>query len=157
MLLEESESLEDTFQKQSLEYGLLKYELRRAAAYYNHGNIGYNPSLVLINNELLEIGQDILYLARAKLSDEQLRQSRFFTSRVGQAKATLKHLELLKEDNNSVLDKLRVLHYPIEETRHINRRDKLVQSQTNLDFLIEELCDEILILLSSRLVAYFSE
>jgi hypothetical protein len=156
-LLEESESLEDTFQKQSLGYGLLKYELRRAAAYYNHGHAVYNPSLVLIKQEILEIGQDILYLARAKLSDEQLRQSRFFTSRVNQLKATLRHLEFLREDNNLVLDKLRVLHYPIEETRHIKRRDKLVQSQTNLGFLIEELCDEILILLSSRLVAYFSE
>jgi hypothetical protein len=156
-LLEESENLKATFQKDSLGYGLLKYELRRAAAYYDHGNAGYDPSRVLINQEILEIGQDVLYLARAKLSDEQSRQKRFFTSRVGQVKATLKRLELLKEDNNSVLDKLRVLHYPIEETRHIKRRDKLVQSQINVDHLIKELYDEILILLSSRLVAYFSE
>jgi hypothetical protein len=156
-LLEESESLKDTFQKQSFEYGLLKYELRRAAAYYEHGHIGFDPSRVLINLEILEIGQDVLHSARAKLFDEQLRQNRFFTSRVGQVRATLRHLEHIKEDNNSVLDRLRVLHYPIEETRHIKRRDKLVQSQTNLDLLIEELCDEILILMSSRLLAYFSE
>jgi hypothetical protein len=156
-LLEESRGLKDTFQKQSLEYGLLKYELRRAAAYYAHGQSGFDPSIVLINHEILEVGQDILFLARAKLSSEQMRQNRFFTSRVGQVKATLKHLKLLREDNNSILDKLRVLHYLIEETRHIKRRDKLVQSQTNLEFLIEELCNEILILLSSRLVAHFSE
>jgi hypothetical protein len=33
----------------------------------------------------------------------------------------------------------------------------LVQVQTNLEFLIKDLCDEISTLMSSRLVAHFSE
>jgi hypothetical protein len=141
----------------SLDYGHLKYEMRRAVAYYDHGrhHRPMDTSYMLAIKEILELSPDVLAYACTKFSIEENRQKQFFTSWVKRVRTTFKQLELLLQDNNSLLDKLGVLHYPIEETKHIARHDKLVQSHTNLDFLIKDLCDEISTLLSSRLVANF--
>jgi hypothetical protein len=159
LLLEQSDSLKETFQKRSFEYGHLKYELRRVVAYFGDPySVGHNiTNSILANNDIMDIDSAIVEHARADLSRSKLHHQRFFGSYVGRVRTTLKQLELLLEDNNSLLDKLQVLHYPLEENKHIARRDKLVQVQTKLDFLIKDLCDEISVLLSSRLVAHFSE
>ena len=157
-MLKDSESLKETFQKQSLAYGHLKYELRRAVAYFKHG--------VHSDNDIAErlLAFNIIYAPRGTLNEAsrnrartERRQKEFFGSRVTRVRTIFEQLELLLEDNKSLLDNLQTLHYPVEEIRHIARRDKLVQSHNNLDFLIKDLCDEISTLLSSRLVANFSE
>jgi hypothetical protein len=159
LLLEQSDSLKETFQKRSYEYGHLKYELRRAVAYFgdphSHGHNITNS--ILANNDIMDIHSVIIDHACADLSRSRFHHQRFFSSYVGRVRTTFEQLELLLEDNNSLLDQLQVLHYPLEENRHITRRDKLVQVQTNLEFLIKDLRDEISALLSSRLVAHFSE
>lgn len=116
-----------------------------------------DTSYMLAIKEILELSPDILRNACTKLSIEENRQKLFFASWVERVRITFEQLKLLIEDNNSLLDKLGVLHYPVEETKHIARRDKLVHSHTNLDFLIKDFCDEISTLLSSRLVANFSK
>lgn len=160
LLLNESESLKEIFQKQSLAYGHLKYELRRAVAYFKHGF--HNFDEVIWNRVLAVV--DIMILPPYTLDEvsekrarTDRRQKEFFRTRVKRVKTIREHLELLLESNNCLLDKLQVLHYPVEESKHIARRDKLVQSHINLDFLIKDLCDEISALLSSSLVANFSE
>jgi len=159
LLLNESESLKETFQEQSLGYGHLKYELRRAVAYFNHG---FGPSrdissLVLAVMEITDAPQYTLGHISANCAKTERRQKEFFGFYVRRFRTIFGQLELLIEHNDSLLDKLGVLHYPVEEITHIARRDKLVQSHNNLDFLIKDLCDEISILLSSSLVAHFSE
>jgi hypothetical protein len=158
-LLEQSDSLKETFQKRSFEYGHLKYELRRAVAYFGdpHSPSHNITNSILANNDIMNIHSVIIDHACADLSRSKFHHQRFFSSYVGRVRTTFAQLELLLEDNNSLLDKLQVLHYPLEEHKHIARRNKLVQVQTNLDFLIKDLCDEISVLLSSRLVAHFSE
>lgn len=133
--------------------------MRRAVAYYDHGrhHRPMDTSYMLAIKEILELSPDILRNACTKLSIEENRQKLFFASWVERVRITFEQLKLLIEDNNSLLDKLGVLHYPVEETKHIARRDKLVHSHTNLDFLIKDFCDEISTLLSSRLVANFSK
>ena len=159
LLLHESESLKGTFQKQSLAYGHLKYELRRAVAYFKHGSyagdhIAERYLRILNITDAPPYTLDEVFKNRART---QRQQEEFFASRVTRVRTIFNQLELLLEDNKSLSDKLRVLHYPVEETKHTTRRDQLVQSHINLDFLIKDLCDEISTLLSSRLVAHFSE
>ncbi|KAH0284419.1 hypothetical protein M436DRAFT_61772 [Aureobasidium namibiae CBS 147.97] len=159
LLLEEFESLKETFQKRSLAYGHLKYELRRVVAYFKHGFPNGNgvAELLLAVVDITNIPQHIVDEVSANRARMDRRQKEFFGSHVKRVKIIFERLGLLLEDNKSLLDKLRVLHYPIEETKHITRRDKLVQAHNNLDFLINDLCDEISIMLSSRLVAKFSK
>jgi hypothetical protein len=158
-LLEESHSLKDTFQSRSFEYGHLKYELRRVVAYFGDPYSLHHKvtNSILANNDIMNIDSFIIDDARADLYRSKLHHQRFFSSYVRRVRTTFEQLQLLLEDNNSLLGKLQVLHYPLEENKHIARRNKLVQVQTNLDFLIKDLCDEISALLSSRLVAHFSE
>jgi mevalonate kinase len=159
LLLKQSKGVKEIFQFRSLDYGHLKYEMRRVVAYYNHGrhHRPMDTSHMLAIKEVLELSPDVLRYACTKLSIEENRQKQFFSSWVKRVRTTFKQLELLLEDNNSLLDKLGVLHYPVEETKHIARRDRLFQSHTNLDFLMKDLCDEISASLSSRLVANFSK
>jgi hypothetical protein len=159
LLLEQSDSLKETFQKRSYEYGHLKYELRRAVAYFGDSHLNGHKvtNSILANNDILDIDSAIVDDSRAYLCRSKFLHQRFFSSYVGRVRITFEQLDLLLEDNNSLLDKLQVLHYPFEKNKHITRRDKLVQVQTNLNFLIKDLSDEISVLLSSRLVAHFSE
>lgn len=159
LLLNQSEDLKETFQKESLAYGHLKYELRRAVAHFEHGfNAGIHVAERFLSiANITDAPPYTLDEVSKNRARTQRRQKEFFASRVNRVRTIFNQLELLLEDNQSLSDRLRVLHYPIVETKHISRRDKLIQSHNNLDFLIKDLCDEIFILLSSSLVAHFSE
>lgn len=151
--------MKETFQKESLAYGHLKYELRRAVAYFEHGISDFEGIWDLILNlvDIDYVTDSMVDELSAQRARTDRRQKDFFGSRVKRVRNIFKQLELLLETNNSLLDKLQVLHYPVEETKHITRRDKLVKSHNNLDFLIKDLCDEVSIMLSSSVVANFSE
>ncbi|CAD0095324.1 unnamed protein product [Aureobasidium vineae] len=159
LMVEQSKSLKETFQKRSLEYGELKYELRRARDFYDHlYRIDFNvSSAILATQEILEVSSFTFRDFRSHLSRQKHQQKEFFGSRVTRIRTTFDQLERLAEENEVLLDKLRVLHYPVEEFQHIARRDKLMRSQNNLDFVIKELHEELSAFLSSRLTIIYSE
>ncbi|CAD0108573.1 unnamed protein product [Aureobasidium uvarum] len=159
LLLEQSKSLKEIFQKRSLEYGQLKYELRRARDIYDHlYRIDFNvSSTILATEEILEVSNFTFRDLDSHLSRQKRQQKEFFGSRVTRVRATFEQLERLAEDNEVLLEKLRVLHYPVEEFQHIARRDRLMRSQNNFDFVIKELCEELSAFLSSRSAITYSE
>ncbi|CAD0088286.1 unnamed protein product, partial [Aureobasidium mustum] len=142
-LREQSQSLKISFQKCLNEYDQLKYELRRVTIIYDHVHRGdpNSPSSTLADQDILEVDGNTLRRVQSRLYYEKLEQEQFF---------------VLFEASDVLLDKLRVLHYAVDEARHIARRDKLVHVQMNLDFVIKELHGEISALLSSRSAINYS-
>lgn len=154
---EQSESLKISFQKCLNEYDQLKYELRRVTVIYDHvyRSDPNSPSSTLADKEILEVDGDTLRRVQSRLHHEELEQKQFFGAYVRRARAVFEHLEVLYEASDVLLDKLRVLHYPVDEVRHIARRDKLVHAQKTLDFVIKELHAELSAFLYSRLVTTY--
>ncbi|KAG9699301.1 hypothetical protein KCU95_g5407, partial [Aureobasidium melanogenum] len=152
-LREQSQSLKWSFQKQSTEYDMLKYEFRRVSVIYDtYYRSDYNTeSTILATEEISEVERDTLRSIQARLYYENLQQKQFFGRYVERARAIFEQLEVLYESSDVLLDKLRVLHYPVDEVRHIARRDKLFHAQKSLDFVIKERHQEVSAFLSSRL------
>ncbi|KAG9603533.1 hypothetical protein KCU77_g1785, partial [Aureobasidium melanogenum] len=157
-LREQSQSLRWSFKEQSTEYDMLKYEFRRVSVIYDtYFRSDYNTeSTILATQEISEVDRDTLRSIQARLYHENLQQKQFFGRYVERAKAIFEQLEVLYESSDVLLDKLRVLHYPVDESRHIARRDKLFHAQKTLDFVIKELHEEVSAFLSSTLAASFS-
>ncbi|KAH0261483.1 hypothetical protein KCU91_g13990, partial [Aureobasidium melanogenum] len=152
-LREQSQSLRWSFKEQSTEYDMLKYEFRRVSVIYDtYFRSDYNTeSTILATQEISEVDRDTLRSIQARLYHENLQQKQFFGRYVERAKAIFEQLEVLYESSDVLLDKLRVLHYSVDESRHIARRDKLFHAQKTLDFVIKELHEEVSAFLSSRL------
>ncbi|KAG9752289.1 hypothetical protein KCU73_g6141, partial [Aureobasidium melanogenum] len=133
-LREQSQSLKWSFQKQSTEYDMLKYEFRRVSVIYDtYFRSDYNAeSTILATEEISEVERDTLQSIQARLYYENLQQKQFFGRYIERAKAIFEQLEVLYEGSDVLLDKLRVLHYPVDEFRHIARRDKLFHAQKTL-------------------------
>ncbi|KAG9568742.1 hypothetical protein KCU79_g2131, partial [Aureobasidium melanogenum] len=144
-LREQSQSLKWSFQKQSTEYDMLKYEFRRVSVIYDtYFRSDYNAeSTILATEEISEVERDTLQSIQARLYYENLQQKQFFGRYIERAKAIFEQLEVLYEGSDVLLDKLRVLHYPVDEFRHIARRDKLFHAQKSLDFVIKELHEQV--------------
>ncbi|KAG9604316.1 hypothetical protein KCU77_g1392, partial [Aureobasidium melanogenum] len=157
-LREQSQSLKWSFQKQSTEYDMLKYEFRRVSVIYDtYFRSHYNTeSTILATEEISEVERDTLRSIQARLYHENLQQKQFFGRYIERAKAIFEQLEVLYESSDVLLDKPRILHYPVDESRHIARRDKLFHAQKSLDFVIKERHQEVSAFLSSRLAASFS-
>lgn len=91
----------------------------------------------------MEVDGDTLRSVRGQLFHEDLEQKKSFGIYVKRARTIFEQLEVLFEASDFLLDKLRVLHYPVDEVRHIARRDKLLHAQKDLDFVIKELHSEL--------------
>ncbi|KAH0268431.1 hypothetical protein KCU91_g9415, partial [Aureobasidium melanogenum] len=158
-LLEQSQKLKWSFKEQSTEYDMLKYEFRRVTVIYDtYFRRDYNPeSTILATKDISEVDTDTLRSIEVRLDHSDLDQKQFFGRYVERAKAIFEQLEVLYESSDVLLDKLRVLHYPVDEVRHIARRDKLFHAQKSLDFVIKELHEQVSDFLSSRLAVSFSD
>ncbi|KAG9695519.1 hypothetical protein KCU95_g13495, partial [Aureobasidium melanogenum] len=156
-LREQSQKLKWSFKEQSTEYDMLKYEFRRVTVIYDtYFRRDYNTeSTILATKDISEVDTDTLRSIQVRLDHSDLDQKQFFGRYIERAKAIFEQLEILYESSDVLLDRLRVLHYPVDEVRHIARRDKLFHAQKSLDFVIKELHEQVSEFLSSRLAVSF--